>query len=375
MPFLYTPRFWFTIILVTFLLFPWNAVSASSGLPNSTDFGYGARLDIWGREVELAMRSASSIGIDWIGVDFDWSRHWPTDASSINLENLDLAMHLARDLDLDILLSIKNPPAWAITPFGPDVKHTSGLVALLANRYPENLLAMELFPAANTFQGWGATPNPDDYTALLKSTHSALKSSGSEVFITAAGLNPLAPDSPPNDIDDLEYLNKLYQAGAMPYMPIVSIRFSEIVGDTMSSSHTNETRILRRYEAIRQIMIQNDHGYGLIWITGFTWPATFNDTALQIHWLEDAFRLIKSQLYIGAAFFDGLNPPLDVNPSVSHDTLLIVEDENPRSHPAMGTLGQIINIDHADDFDTGSDRLYKKITSGSAKTRFKPQPR
>lgn len=374
MPFLYNTRFWNTLILITSLFLPWNTASAASGLPDSTDFGYGARLDIWGREVDLAMRSASSIGIDWIGIDFDWSRHWPTDASSINLEKLDQAMHLSQDLDLDILLSIKNPPAWAMTPAGPDVKHTSGLVALLANRYPENLLAIELFPAANTFQGWGALPNPDVYTELLQSAHSALKSSGSQVFIVAAGLNPLPPDSPPKDVDDLEFLNKLYQAGATPYMPIVSIHYSEITGDTMSSSHSNERRILRRYEAVRQIMLQNDHGYGLIWITGFTWPATFKDTSLQIHWLEDALRLIKSQLYIGAAFFDGLNPPLAVNPSVSNNSLLIVEEENTRSHPAMGTLGQIINIDHPDDFDTGRDRLFKKITSGLAKTQLKPQP-
>jgi hypothetical protein len=372
MPFLRYHRFWHIIILITLLLYPGAIASAASGLPDSTDFGYGARLDIWGEAVELAIKTASGIGIDWIGIDFYWSRHWPTDASSIDLEKLDQAMHLARDQNLDVMLSIKAPPAWAMTPYGPDVKTTAGLVALLANRYPENLLAIELFPAANTVQGWGAPPNPTVYTSLLEATHSALKSSGSMVAIVAAGLNPISPEHAQSDMSDLEFLNKLYEAGATPYMPIVSIRFTQIVGDIMSPSDSNETRILRRYEAIRQIMLTNNHGYGLIWITGFTWPGTYNDISLQIDWLEDAYQLIKSQLYIGAAFFDRLNPPLEVNRSTSsHDSLILIDEENTRLHPAIGSLGQIINFDHSNEIEKSSIRLYKKITSGSVKKQLK----
>lgn len=369
----YTYRLWHIFILITLLLFPVRPVNAASGLPNSTGFGYGARLDIWGQEVELAFKSARGIGIEWIGIDFDWSRHWPTDASSIDLQNLDTAMDLAQGLNLNVLLSITNPPAWAMTTTGPDTKSTAGLVALLANRYPDNLLAIELFPAANTYKGWGAPPNPDNYTALLKSAHSALRSLDSQVVIIAAGLNPVTPDNQNRDMDDLTFLTKLYDAGAMPYMPVVSIRFSEIVGDAMSPSDSAEGRILRRYEAVRQTMLANDHGYGLIWVTGFTWPTAPEEPSYQIRWLEDAFHLLKSQLYIGAAFFDRLNPPLEANPSESHGSLILVDGENPRSHPALGTLGQIINFDQSVEVGIGSDRLYKKITFGSAKTQFKAQ--
>ena len=159
----------------------------------------------------------------------------------------------------------------------------------------------------------------------------------------------------------------------MPYMPIVSIRFSEILGDAMSFSPTDESRILRRYEAVRQTMLVNDHGYGLIWITGFTWPSASQDISLQIRWLENALHLLKSQLYIGAAFFDRLNPPLKADISESQNSLILVDGENPRSHPALGTLGQIINFDHSVNVAMESDRLYKKITFGSAKTQLKPQ--
>lgn len=346
---------------------------AASGLPNSMEFGYGARLDIWGQEVELALNAASGVGIDWIGVDFDWGRHWPDAATPINLELLDRTMVIAQNQGINILLSITNPPDWAKGSNGPDIQQTAGLVAMLANRYPQNLLTIELFPSANTTAGWGAPPDPAAYIALFKACQAILQTTGSQILLVAGGLSPL-PQSPlAGDMDDLDFLNDLYQAGAANFMPILSLRLSRVEGEAMTSPDEAARQVLRHYETVRQVMLQFNHANGLIWITGFSWP-TQDKTASpdgQIRWLNQAYQLMKSQLYIGVAFFDRLNPPSDSQqPSIQVQSLIQKDAEGTHLHPALAALGQIITLNQTG-YSSFQIYLYKKITAGPAKRLWK----
>jgi hypothetical protein len=350
-----------------------NPAYAASGLPNSMEFGYGARLDLWGQEVELALNAASGVGIDWIGVDFDWERHWSDAATPINLEPLDRIMALAQRQGINILLSLTNPPKWAMGANGPDTQQTTGLVAMLANRYPQNLLTIELFPSANTAAGWGAPPDPSAYAALFQASQATLQTAGSQVLLVAGGLSPL-PQSPfAGDVDDLDFLNGLYQAGAAQFMPILSLRLSMVEGEAMSSPDEAARLVLRHYEPVRQMMLEFNHANGLIWITGFSWPVQEQAASPdgQIRWLNQAYQLMKSQLYIGVAFFDRLNPPSDSQKLSSPIQSLIQKDaEGTHLHPALAALGQIITLNQTG-YSSFQIFLYKKITAGPAKRLWK----
>ena len=61
---------------------PSSVAQAVRGMPDSTEFGYGAQLDIWGEEVDLSIKSAVAIGLDWVRIDFDWARLWPDSTGS-----------------------------------------------------------------------------------------------------------------------------------------------------------------------------------------------------------------------------------------------------------------------------------------------------
>ncbi len=63
------------------MLFLPHPSQAASGAPDSAEFGYGARLDPLGIEVDLALKAAGAIGIDWIGIDLNWARLWTTQLS------------------------------------------------------------------------------------------------------------------------------------------------------------------------------------------------------------------------------------------------------------------------------------------------------
>ncbi len=356
--------------LISSFAMPTSKAYAARGMPDSTEFGYGAILDIWGQEVDLSTKSAVAIGLDWVRIDFDWERHWPDQAEPINLESLDSVMTDLSMHDINVLLSLSHAPDWAKTPSGPDIEPTVNLVKMFVDRYPDNLLTIELFPGANTSQGWGALPDARAYSTLLKATQETLRGTGSEALIVAAGLMPLPPDNSPEDIQDILFLEGLYQAGAAAYMPILSLRLNGVGEDIMASPDSSDLRAFRHYESLRQVMLTYGHSNGLIWITEFTWPSTYIDSSEQVRWLIQAFNLTKSQLYLGVAFFDRLNPATGTSDKISN-TLIQIDGASTHLHPALGTLGQIITVGRTGQMSSLHNYLYKKMITGTKKNYLK----
>ena len=83
----------------------------------------------------------------------------------------------------------------------------------------------------------------------------------------------------------------------------------------------------------------------MIWVTGYTCPAqelrTVNE---QAEWIQQSYQLMRSQLYIGAAFYDALNPPA-THPQPSHLYLVRKDGAKTSLHPALATLAQLITLD------------------------------
>ncbi len=301
---------------------------AESGLPDSSQFGYGARIDPWGLGIETALKVASETGLDWIGIDFDWGQQWPDRSSTLNLAGLSRVMSYAGDHDLSVLISITHAPKWALTSHGPDPDLTAGLVAQLSRLYPDTLLAVELFPSANLYRGWGATPDPEAYSELIKVTARMLEYSGRRTVLVAAGLEPVLSGENSlvgpymHDTDDLVFLQSLYDAGAGDYLPIIGVRVPQTSLAPLAPPWKADPRVLRHYESVRNIMLINNHSENRIWITGFSMPNVLQteqsgmtagmpnkvDLARsdQVKWFNQAMSLMKSQLYIGAVFYDCL---------------------------------------------------------------------
>lgn len=333
-------------LLICLLLSPMYPVQAGSGLPDSTQFGYGVRIELYGQEVDLALKTAASVGLEWVGVDLDWKLSWPEPGSVPNLKALDDLIQQTHQYGLNLLLSIKNAPAWAMTPSGPDPSQTARLIQLLLQRYPQEIRTIELFPAANTYQGWGAEPSPKAYARLLRVVAESLQSAGNPTTLIAAGLVPLSADDLTRGIEDVSFLRELYTAGAAAYMPIVSLRLNPVSGDVLASPQEDRSRVLRHYEIIRQAMTRAGHSDGLIWITGFGWPASNRISPdQQSRWINQAYTMMRSQLYIGAAFLDHFNPPTGVSLQASGQYLIEIGGRSIRLHPALTALSQMITLD------------------------------
>jgi len=261
------------------------------GTPHSLDFGYGARINTDGQFGDSALRLAAQMKLDWVALDFDWAsiqpapETWNEDAAFSN------AIRLAHSLKLEILVSIKNPPAWTMTPNGPSVEDTANLVLTLARQYP-NIAALELIPGANTRAGWNATPDANAYARLFETVKARAEAENPKIYLVAGGLRNTL--SYPEDTRDVEFLAQMYAAGLRP--AIIGIHLENLAGDPLDAPAPDT---LRHYEEIRAVMTANGHSDGLLWITGLSLPAETD----QAPWLEQAYPMMKSQLYLGAVFY------------------------------------------------------------------------
>src|SRR4030065_779502 len=153
-----------TIISVLAGLVPTRPAWAADGLPGTPQFGYGGRLDIQGQGIPQAIDLAAGMNFTWMLVEFDWALYWPDPTIPPILDPLDSVAAIANEKNINLVISLFNPPVWAITAQGPSPESTSQLVIHLATRYPGTALAFELFPGANTYAGWSASPSPKRYT-------------------------------------------------------------------------------------------------------------------------------------------------------------------------------------------------------------------
>lgn len=327
------------------------SVNAANGLPGYQKFGYGARLNVNPPQLETAIYTARNVDLDWLAVDFDWSERWSSPDSAPDFSQLDAIMSLARSQEMSVLVSITNPPTWVLTSNGPDPELAAAIASDLANRYPTTMLAIEPFPGANTQNGWGVEPDPNSYANLVKKVYQTLQEIDPEIVVVAAGLQPVIFS--PTDIDDLTFLNALYELGSALYMPVVGLRLSNISVIPTESPKESNSNTLRHYEAVRKIMLQHEHQNGLIWVTGFSWDSsTVSSPQNQAVWLKQAFLMMRAQLYIGTAFVQDLNPFSQTSPA----TLVAPTDLR---HPGIDVIRQIIafeNSQHTMTFDIG---LYK----------------
>jgi len=335
---------------------------AASGLPTSPEFGYGAWIDPQGLVVEQAVETASQLRLDWIAVEFDWAALWPDLHTPPDLNAHIALFNLAAQHNLPVMLSISHPPAWAMTPTGPEPSQTAHLIAQLVEIFP-NVLAVEVLPGANTLEGWGTTPNPQAYAQLFMTVTQTLSASQTNVHLLAAGLTPVIPDA--NHMDELVFLDQLYAAGLAPYMTILSINFPHLTGEVLTIPTPTQPQVLRRFESVRQVMLKNGHQEGMVWVSRFGWPSgTINATDAQMSpetqmlWLHEAYQMLNAQLYIGAALFQAINPPS--NPDAQTPSLL---NPNGSPHPFLDKLSRLIALQNRGGSFPSPSKLVKLISS------------
>ncbi len=374
------------LLTISMFLAPLN-VNAQTSLPAVEGFGFGGRISTWDERTDITIHAAGALGLDWVGVDIDWAEIWPEPGASANIYTLDEVFSNAQELDIRCLVSIVNPPEWAMSKTGPDPDITAGFVAQLVRLYPNQVSAVELFPRANTTDGWNTIPNPQAYLEVYIKTSATLHEINPDILLIAGGFVPINGTGNSGQVNDLEYLQKLYDAGAREIIPVISLRLSGISGMPIDEPGAENSKVFRHYESIRTVMIENGHEGGTIWITGFSWPSDpadilvsenddLNPSApiaeIQGRWFAQAYQLVRSQLYIGAVLHSCLEGNAnDFGESGAEDCLIEISSNETSLHPAANILVQLNNLQGVSSGRKSAFQMVKKIHNPQYKNNLK----
>lgn len=302
-------------------LIPVQCASAAILLSEAGEFNYGLTLDPHGPSLIEAVELTTRLQPDWLLVEFDWNAWQPVAQTAYDWQPLDQILHNPSLKDISICLRIFHAPHWALTPSGPDLTATSQLLNTLLERYAGQIHAIELFPRANTRQGWGASPSPQHYLSLLQHVQHTIETHTPGLRIAAGGLL-VVPISGPDQINDLEYLQGLYQAGIKESAVALSFQFLNLESDPLQISPDPNAIVLRHIDAIHQVMLQNDDPAGLVWITALSLQPGAPAPTHLAH-LSNACAILRSRLYVELLIPAGINttsssrhaPVLLLNPS------------------------------------------------------------
>ena len=298
----------FCLALVCSLLTGYILQAQASGLPDSAQFGYGTTLNTATLNIPQAIGAAKTIGLDWVSIEVNWAQAWPDQSQPIDLSAIKAVVQNADSKEINLLVSITTPPAWAMTAEGPSLPHLLVFLNTLQQSFPEQIVAVELFPGANQAQKWGAPSNPSAYAQMIGQAQQAMDefkvNTGASKAWVIASITPLAAPAA-GDMTDLEFLRAMYIAAPDVQLPVIGIHFATLQGDIATSADQN-CLCLRHYEQVRQIMLDYQRRRDMIWITSFQWPENILDAEIQAEWTYQAYEHLLAQPFIGAAFFNTL---------------------------------------------------------------------
>ena len=247
---------------------------------------------------EQAVQMAAAAGFTWLRQEFPWEdieihgkgdfedrRHEPYRSA---WDKYDQIVALAEKYHMQLVVRLSNPPAWTraksdeIGEKAPPDNYAdfADFVAAVVSRYQGRVRYYQLWNEPNTHREWGDQPlSPENYVELLRLSATAARQADPDVVIIAAAMAAtidLQPDTQPpilNSLNDLIYLQRMYDAGAAPYFDIGAVQgYGLWSGPTDSRMHPRVINF-SHHQFVRDLMVQNGDADKPLWISEMNWNA------------------------------------------------------------------------------------------------------
>lgn len=257
---------------------------------------YGANLFLerevenWKRDKTLKM--ASDAGLDWVKLHFPWEEIEPVSKGdffdpathSSSWDKFDQIVTACEQYGLIIVARLDRPPKWSrsdntLAEAPPDnYQDYADFVYAFVKHYRGRIHYIQIWNEPNIYPEWGNQPvDPAQYVELLQLAYHAAKQADPSINVLCA---PLAytlgqPHPEPGKwiaMNDLDYLEGMYQAGAKNYFDIYSTNafgFDKPPEDPPNPAVLNFQRVVLQ----RQIMEKYGDSEKAVWFNEFGWNA------------------------------------------------------------------------------------------------------
>ena len=229
-------------------------------------------------KIQRTLHMVREMGAPWIVEYFPWAYIEPA-PGRFDWRHADLVVDHARRQGLTVIARLGLVPPWArpkesINTYlaEQDFDQFAQYVSTFVGRYRERLSHVIIWNEPNLSLEWGyRLVDPEGYVRLLQVAYRAAKEAEPDVVVLAGALAPtLAPAGSEEGMNDLLYLQRMYDAGAAPFFDGLA---AHAYGWTASPDEpAGPERInFSRVELLRQVMVENGDGEKGIYITEGGW--------------------------------------------------------------------------------------------------------
>jgi polysaccharide biosynthesis protein PslG len=240
-------------------------------------------------KVERALQMIRDAGFRWIRQEFPWEDIEPSARGDFwdhkwNLsawDKYDRIVDLANQYDIQIIARLDNPPAWsrndgdARGTFAPpdDLADFGDFVYAVAQRYRGKVKYYQIWNEPNIYPEWGDQPvDATAYVRLLQVAYLRAKEADPDCVILCAGLAQTL-EAGPRDLNDLTYLQQMYDAGVKGYFDIMGVMAYGLWTGPRDHRVDPDLTNYSRPQLIRQIMVRNGDADKPLWATEVGWNA------------------------------------------------------------------------------------------------------
>jgi len=226
-----------------------------------------------------------AMGFGWVEYGVYWSLAEPT-RGNYNWGDVDNIMQYAQIAGVKVLFRVTRTPTWARDPacsgndtcppsdpvnFGRFAHELALHVHTSPLRPPQ--VAYEIWNEPNTDAEWGGLcPDPTRYTGLVVQAYPQIKSADPSALVVAGAVTTVGEREIPGcHIDDITFLEGMYDAGAAPYFDVLSDHPYGFASIPEADPAIGTNLVFRRAERHRELMVQRGDGAKQIWATEMGW--------------------------------------------------------------------------------------------------------
>ncbi len=306
-------------------------------------FGYGVQAHMVDNDqAPRVMQAIKDLGFGWVKQQVEWKRFEPS-KGNYQWGPLDYIVNTANQYGVNVMFSVAKAPKWARpsnTDFsveGPPAnpQDFADFMGAMAARYKGRVKAYEIWNEQNLWYEWGHEPlDAGRYVQLLAAAYRAIKAQDPNAIVVSGALTPTGLNDGVTAVDDMVYLEQMYQHGLKRYCDAVGAHPSgyNVPPDVTWDKAYDPTAIFRgpfdnknhswsfrsTMEGYRNIMVKYGDAGKRIWPTEFGWAssptpvlhyeyAADNTLEEQAQYTVRAYQMMKAWGWVGVAFLWNLN--------------------------------------------------------------------
>lgn len=226
-----------------------------------------------------------AMGFGWVQYGVYWKDAEPT-RNSFNWGDTDNIIRYAQAANVNVLIRISRPPLWARDPACSSVdtcppadpvefgRFSNRLAAhVRTSQYRPPRVAYEIWNEPNTDIEWGnLCPDPARYAALLQAAYPQIKAGDPSATVVGGVVTTVGEREIPGcHLDDVTFLELMYDAGAAPYFDVLSDHPYGFASTPEADPAVGTNLVFRRAERHRTLMVDRGDSAKQIWATEMGW--------------------------------------------------------------------------------------------------------